>query len=250
MAKFCNREWDMVDQAYVTLLSSFDYLEGVLVLHRSLRAVKAQYPLLVLVTENVATAEILSIFEDESIFYDIVEPLAYTAATQDKWKHSSVLNTASKVHLFSQVNWKKLVYIDADVLVLENIDDLFLRLDGSMVKYPGDPHGFTGMFVVEPLLHDEADFYITLLKHEECFDGDLIGKLWFFLRTNPDYWIPPCYLHSPMEYTNASKTIHFCNEGKPWKKVQLDTGTFLMWKYNSFLQEIREKYDTAHYSLG
>ena len=238
MAQFCNQKWDMVSQAYVTLLSSLNYLEGVLVLHESLRAVNSRHPLLVLITEEIATKEILAIFEEEGIFYEIVEALSYCESTIDKHRSTAVLNTASKLHLFTLVNWDKLVYIDADAMVLENVDDLFLRLDGSMVKYSDDPHGFTGMFVIEPPNHDEGEFYIELLKHVQCFDGDLIGKLWFFIRTNSEYWIPPHYFAMPTTYTNQSKVIHYCNPGKPWMQENCNDGSFLGWKYNIHLQNI------------
>lgn len=249
MAFFCNRKWDKVNQAYATLLSSTNYLEGVLVLHRSLEAVHSHYPLLVLVTEEVATPEIKAIFEEEGIFYSIVTELEYSLNTQDKHRGRPVLKTASKIHLFHQVNWDKLVYIDADVIVLHNIDDLFVRLDGSMVKYPNDNLGFSGMFVCQPRFHDERDFYQTLIREEECFDGDLLGKIWFFIQTNSDYWIPSYYLVDPHGYDSDVKAVHFCNSGKPWMKENCNDGTFLGWKYNLFLQEIREKYNTAHYSF-
>lgn len=250
MAQFCNKKWDKVSQAYVTLLSTSNYLEGVLVLHESLKQVKSTRPLLVLITEEIATPEILAIFQEEGIFYEIVDTVSYAGVTQDKYSGCSVLNTASKVHLFRQKNWDKLVYIDADTMVLQNIDDLFVRFDGSMVKEPADTMGFTGLFVIEPLQHDEDDFLFHLVMNTACFDGDLIGKLWFHVRTNPDYQIPFCYLHMPHHYDKTSKVIHYCNPGKPWMNEVYDEGTFLSWKYNSFLQKVREKYNTAHYSLG
>ena len=46
-----------MNKAYITLLSSEDYLEAVLVLNYSLRLVNSQYPLVVYVTNQVYNNE-------------------------------------------------------------------------------------------------------------------------------------------------------------------------------------------------
>jgi alpha-N-acetylglucosamine transferase len=52
--------------------------------------------------------------------------------------------------------WDKLLYIDADVLVLKNLDHLFQYPNGSMLKYEvyaGEDEndtGFSGLFIIEP----------------------------------------------------------------------------------------------------
>jgi hypothetical protein len=99
--------------------------------------------------------------------------------------------------------WDKLLYIDADTLVIKNIDSLFNYPDGSMVKYPDDPWGFSGLFIIEPKNHDEIELYFHLLQNVNCFDGDLLGKLWFYIRTSPRHQIPEEYL-IPYSATNLN----------------------------------------------
>lgn len=70
----------------------------------------------------------------------------------EKWKYkSSVLNTASKIDIFSLKHYEKIIYLDVDTLVLENIDDLFDKYDGSILWW-NEP--MSGLFVIEPKNHD------------------------------------------------------------------------------------------------
>ena len=154
------------------------------------------------------------------------------------------LNTASKIQLFTLKNWDKLVYLDADVLVLQNIDDLFNRLDGSMIKYSDDTMGFTGMFVFEPRNHQEDEFYPTIMSHHACVDGDLIGKLWFFVRESKEHQIDPKYFwhYNPYHTPSDAKVVHFCNAIKPWLQPDheiFQDGSYVNHLYQKLLKEVR-----------
>lgn len=241
-------EFDQGKYAYVTLLSTKDYLNAVLVLNKSLKNVKSQYPLLVMVVDTIFNTELKTIFQYHAINYEVVSPLQYSQTVQEKYRDTeskTVLNTASKIQLFTLKNWDKLVYIDADALVLQNIDDLFNRLDGSMIKYPDDTMGFSGMFVFEPRNHQEDEFYPTIMHNHECVDGDLLGKLWFFVRESTIHQIDPKYFwhYNPYKMPNDIKVVHFCNPIKPWLDPDneiFQNGSYINHLYQKLLAEIHE----------
>lgn len=205
-------------KAYVTLLSSKDYLPAVLILNTTLRLSKAKYPLLVALTEDVYCESIIKSLDKNSILYRRIRPLQYTEAIKKAYEGNRVLNTASKLEIFTFTEYDKLVYIDADCMILHNIDDLFGYPDGSILCYEEEPWGCTSLFVIEPKKHDEIDFLYYLLKTQDCFDGNLIGKLWFHVQSSPAHQIPPEYqwVYQPTFIPEGTRMIHFCNETKPW----------------------------------
>ena len=233
-------------RAYVTLLSSENYLDAVAVLALSLQLVESKYPLVVAITEDIYTAEIRKLLKALKCKIEVIEPLKYSNQVIKKNVNKSVLNTASKIQIFDFTYWDKLVYLDADSIVLQNIDDLFDRLDGSILWDPEeDDQGFTGLFVFEPRKHEETKFYNTLMLNSDCFDGDLIGKLWFYVKSNPDYQINYNYFtqYSPKEQLDHNvKAYHFCNHPKPWLEPDYEdfSDKYPIGKiYRAYLNEIK-----------
>lgn len=241
-------EFDQGRYAYVTLLSTTDYLDAVLVLNKSLQKVNSKYPLLTMVVDTIFTPELEKCFQKHGIQYHTVPPLQYSQSVQEKYANATVLNTASKIQLFSLKNWDKLVYIDADTFVLQNIDNLFEYPDGAMVKYPEDNFGFSGLFVFYPRHHHEDEFYPTVMQHHDCVDGDLLGKFWFFVRESPAHQIPPDYLmyYNPNHLDKDTKVIHYCNTLKPWIHTDHDLfnqDNYICWLYKKYLNEVQQTYN-------
>lgn len=244
-------EFDQGHNAYVTLLSTTDYLDAVLVLNKSLQKVNSKYPLLTMVVDTIFTPEMEACFQKHGIQYHTVPPLQYSDKTQEKYQDSdssSVLNTASKLQLFTLKNWDKLVYIDADTLVLQNIDDLFAYPDGSMVQYPDDIFGFSGLFVFYPRYHHEDEFYPTIMKHHMCVDGDLLGKIWFFVRESPAHQIPANYLvhYNHVQMPTDTKVVHYCNHYKPWIHTDYEyfnQDNYVCWLYQKYLNEVQHTHN-------
>ena len=219
--------------AYVTLLSTLDYLDAVLVLHESLKEVKSRYPLVCGLTEDIFLKEVVESLTKRGIIVEKIPKLQYSEKTREKEKDkkeeekTSVLNTASKISLFELIDYDKLCYIDADTMVVENIDSLFNWPDGSMIEpSPGEEenqYGFTGLFIFQPRYH-RADFYKKLVTECEGADGDILGSLWFYTRTSYSHRIPyPYCMHYSMIKCLSDnrgrclpKVIHFCNKEKPW----------------------------------
>jgi hypothetical protein len=233
-------------KAFVTLCSTENYLPAVVVLARSFRKVKSKYPLLVAITEELCRPEIVEdILRKEGCIVETVPHLTYTKNVVNKYGSThTVLQTAPKIAVFNLCSWDKLVYIDADVLVTQNIDDLMDRMDGSMVKYAGDDMGFSGLFVFSPRNHS-YERYLALQKNFDGVDGDLLGYLWFYMRTNPDYVIDQNYLVSYWEHNACwkAKAIHYNNEKKPWLHPKsFNKQEFAIAKYYEYLDQVWKDY--------
>lgn len=145
---------------YVTLLSSDDFLTGVVMLNWSLKRVKSAYPLLVLCSNSVSknTLSILrkrhldcSVLE-ESIVVDTSE--VNTAKGYDHWN-----KTFDKLFIWSLTQYKKVVFLDSDMHVIKNIDYLFDCPHMSAVRAdqwnePGLDKLNSGLMVIEPNMEE------------------------------------------------------------------------------------------------
>ena len=199
---------------WVTLLSSTDYLMAVLVLNQSLNNVKSQYPLLVVITEEICTPEIVHIFNLENILYYKVSSLQYKDPPFVQAK-PSIINTASKIQIFSLPFKEKFIFLDADVLIQENIDELFDYPSGSALYIEELSSVLSGLFVFTPNPH-EYDIYSFLVQNKPHFlDGDIIQTLWFSYKDNLDYRIPANIYFTEDLFNPKAKIIHY-NEIKPF----------------------------------
>ena len=210
--------------AYVTLLSTESYLEAVLALNQSLKNVNSEYPLVCMVTDNLDTERIRKILESQDVIVEIVNNIEYSQRLQ-KIVHEEIpfavhtVHTGSKFCIFylPQDKYNKLVFLDVDVMVLQNMDDIMNYPDGSMLYFEGE--NLSQIFVVELKNHDEHEIYEVLLKHGYFNDGTILGHLWFFVRANSDYQIPSLFqdfYHAGNINTTTAKSIHFQGPLKPW----------------------------------
>ncbi len=98
-------------------------MPGILVVNHSLKKVGAQYGLAVLVTPNIS-AYVRSILTDYGIEIIEVEGIENPA---DKYPFARFRYMYSKLYTFSLIQFEKVVYIDSDMLVCNNLDHLFQR---------------------------------------------------------------------------------------------------------------------------
>lgn len=208
-------------QAYITLLSSVNYLPAIIILNESLKNVNSKYPLIVLIVDNIYDQVINSLKELEILTLK-VPYISYSEEIQNQFKGKDILNTASKLNIFLLDEIDKLVYLDADSFILQNIDDVFNYPDGSLlVDGENFNEGFSGLFVFSPKNH-YYDWYVNLIQSFPILDGDLFGKLWFPFKTNINYQIPCQYFFNitieniDMWDLTKIKAIHFCYHYKPW----------------------------------
>lgn len=214
---------------WITLLSSEDYLDSVLILNENLKD-KSKYPLIVAIDDKLKDDSfILKKLTINNIYYDFIENLNYPEIVLEKYNKKSVLNTACKIGVFSFKEFDKLIYIDSDVLILQNMDELFERKDGSILV-DIDNHELSSLFVFKPKNHSYS-IYKFLVENYGNFDGGIISKLWFFIKDNKEYHISSEYgfffnLIKDNSDLNSIKAIHFVGKPKPWKEEELNNFNF------------------------
>ncbi len=143
--------------SYVCVLSTNDYLKGVLVLNHNLKKLFSKYDLLCIINETI-TEETRKILDYFGIKYKEIKSIEYTNSTGYSWWG----HTFDKLNIFSLTEYDKLVYLDSDFLILENLDELF-KINGYTMAsdIPFNEERFnSAVMVIKPNL----EIYNTLLK--------------------------------------------------------------------------------------
>lgn len=229
----------MLNNAYITLVSSQDYLIAALVLGLSLNKVKSQYPLIICYTNNV---DIETFQKIENIKYQLIPTIQYNNFIRQQYNNNHLINTASKVGIFTIQNYDNLLYIDADGMILENIDNIFNDyLDGSIL-WLWDEHcqnhiGMSAMFLFSPKNHNYS-MYKTIVENYNGLDGDLFDSIFFACKNNNKYRIPEIYFQSFNLVKGKEKGIHFVGDKKPWQQFSIKNKYEIY--YQQLLKEVRQ----------
>lgn len=207
-------------KAFITLLSSSDYLPGVLALQKSLMLVKSKYNLVCALTDDLI--DLSPILKKYNIIVEIVPRLEYSTFIKKQYAESSVLNTCSKYNILNLKQYEKLIYIDCDCWIKKNIDELFLKPNKSIAIVDNLP--MSCLFVFSPKTHDINQF----LKYEDMLDGDVFISEYYWSSKSPYFQIPEIYaypyykLFQNDEIDQNIKVIHFVNKyyKKPWVDME------------------------------
>ncbi|KAG6573737.1 galactinol synthase 1-like [Cucurbita moschata] len=117
------------ERAYVTFLAgNGDYVKGVAGLAKGLRKVAAAYPLVVAVLPDVP-AEHREILKTQGCIIREIEPI-YPPENQIQFAMAYYVINYSKLRIWNFVEYKKMIYLDGDIQVYDNIDHLFDNPDG------------------------------------------------------------------------------------------------------------------------
>ncbi|CAL9237256.1 unnamed protein product [Arabidopsis halleri] len=112
------------DRAYVTFLAgNGDYVKGVVGLAKGLRKVKSAYPLVVAILPDVPEEHRRILVEQGCIVREI-EPV-YPPENQTQFAMAYYVINYSKLRIWKFVEYSKMIYLDGDIQVYENIDHLF-----------------------------------------------------------------------------------------------------------------------------
>jgi glycogenin len=222
--------------SYITVLSTDSYVEGVIVLHRSLVRSQARYPFLVLTTPNLADSTYQQL-QQSGIPYQPIPPIELNTALpthQARWQA-----TYSKLQIFNQTQFDKLVYLDADMLVYQNLDDLFgqphmaaVNAGGMLPEYASWTEFNSGLMVIEP---SQALYTDMLAKLPDLYlpaggDQDFLNAYYPDWPQQPEKHLDHAYniFHEHVDRyqqrhgyqlkgdRKAIKVIHYVGERKPW----------------------------------
>lgn len=220
----------MASEAFVTLATNDQYALGALVWAASLRQVGTKKQVCILITKGVSDSirNVLPQFFDLIQLVDVFE--STDTAILQILKRPELSVTLTKLHCWKLTQFSKCVFMDADTLVVKNIDELFEREELSAVSDVGWPDCFnSGVFVFVP---SDAT-YTALVQHastQGTFDGgdqgllnsyfsdwatkDIARHLSFIYNMTlvSTYTYEPAYLR----YGQQVKVIHFLGSLKPW----------------------------------
>ena len=162
--------------AYVTLITLGDrYIPGDIVLAHSIRRLESEADLVVLVTPDVSEdgKRLLATFYDKIV---LVDPIIVPNWRVKKQPYRLYLNYVfTKFHLFN-LEYKKVLMIDADALIIKHPDHLFTleAPAGSLIEYKEEfiTYDKNGNYILQP--NNKIKWYDTYCKC--CAHGKKIPK--------------------------------------------------------------------------
>lgn len=222
-------------KSYVTLLSTENYLAGVLTLSASLKKTRPQHPFVVLIHPRISgnSEDILKRNNIRTLRIENVPIPEEFIQVKQHWTRCF-----DKLPMFWLKGFKKVVYLDSDMMIFENLDHLFNlpHLSGTTAgrSFPGNESwtGINGgLMVIEPNPECRSGL-LTSLGHvlatmTECGDQDVIQK-YYNWPDNPDLVISETYnvLSIYLDYYlrnkenifqgQTIKVVHFIGAIKPW----------------------------------
>ncbi|XXH00424.1 hypothetical protein Hte_006769 [Hypoxylon texense] len=217
------------EDVYATLLLNDTYLPGALVLAHSLRDAGTPKKLAVLVTLDNVSAEVVT---ELKAVYDYVIPVSRIRNSDPTNLHlmnrADLHSAFTKIELWKQTQFRKIVYIDSDVVAYRAPDELFdVPHPFSAAPDIGWPDLFnTGVMVLTPNL---GDYYamIAMAENNVSFDGADQGLINMHFKNNYNrisftynvtpsghYQYVPAYRH----FQSGINMVHFIGPEKPWFK--------------------------------
>lgn len=202
-------------KTYMTLLCSDDYTNGVVYLKHNLDRVGAKYPLRCIVDETISK-EALEVLEKNGIEYiqKPIIPIPEIIKERNKKKGVGIWNTIfQKLWIFDMTEYSKIVYLDCDIMVLQNVDELFdkphmscVRDSAKILKIPAW-EGFTeinaGVMVIEPDKLVFSEMMKMIERRALLPEVNTIRDIYCDQSVIDEYyhsWINLPHLHLPLYY--------------------------------------------------
>jgi alpha-N-acetylglucosamine transferase len=227
-------------EIFVTYLGTDDFLPGVLVLSQSVKQHNHKYKLLILISESVSIS-IVELLSKNGFNIKIIKSIQNPNelyGDERNYKH-----TYTKLRIFELYNYSKLVYLDADMIICENIEQLFDKPHLSAVSAGSllpqnrlwrDLN--SGLMVLVPTrqLCNQVVKAIDSLPSKDGGDQGFLHSFFYEWPVNKNlhlehkYNVPAGYLNEycsthSFEFSYGRKTlktniaaIHFFGALKPW----------------------------------
>lgn len=227
--------------AFVTLVTNADYGLGALALARSLKASGSAWPLVVLATAN---ADRLDELQAAGCLVKNIEQPSFSGAFRERHtrqaQHARApftkgekpifhdpLDNFCKLALWRLTGYRRVVFLDADTLVVKNIDKLFgypeFCAAPNLYETLADMHRLnSGVFVAAP----NAATYDAMLERLDVPDAFWPRTDQTFLQSYFPDWHGLPYTYNALQYLyfnlpqlwrwQSIKVVHYQYE-KPWQ---------------------------------
>ena len=217
---------------YTTLVTSNDYIAGAVALAYSHKKYNSKYPLIIMVTDNVTNLDLLI----ESGFEFIIVPY------REFINHHDYYFTINKFYAFNFVDYDRILFIDADMIILNNFDYLLETYDYYFVahipykSYHPWSKIWGGLFIIHPdptfieRIEDTGQYYDDEHVLTEVYYNSNYFK---YMHRNDEEW--PLYHDNDMP--------HFSNNNKYWNKYHLDSCQ----KIEDFIKKIGSQQDIINW---
>ena len=229
-----------MNRADVGVLSTPDYLIGILGVAECLKKVNSKYPFYVVITDQIST-DIEKLLNDKgikTIRKKTIEIPEVIKMKNLKGDFSHWTYTFDKLSIFELTQFDKIVYLDADIYIRKNIDCLFEwqhmsttpnRKYGPNITPP--PELVSGLLIIEPQ-KELLDKFIDILsrissKKESIGDQDILQEYYSDWKNKPELHLDLkynaffSYLDYYIKHCNYSLddiyVFHFILSKKPWK---------------------------------
>lgn len=155
-------------KSFITYLSSDDYMLGVLSLHKSWQRAKSKYDFHCIVS-NVIHEEVIDKLKSNGVKIikfnqiKIPENLIIYNKNYCYTNYEVLKNYYNKLVVFGLDKFEKIIYMDADMIMIDNIDELFDKPHMSAVlnhQENGIYYFNSGIMIIEP----SRELFIDMLK--------------------------------------------------------------------------------------
>ncbi|CEG42551.1 glucuronosyltransferase pgsip8-like [Plasmopara halstedii] len=174
-----------------------EYVLGVQVMMHSIKLTGSPYDLVVLASDSVSEKS-KSLFRSMGCrVLDVINiDNPFVGGTL---RNKGFIYTLNKLHVWNMLEYERVVYLDADNVLIRNADELFLCGEFCAV-FMNPCHFHTGLLVVTPS-SSEYERLLNALGHLESFDGADQG----FLSSMYSKMLRKAKLFTPMKssYTGA-----------------------------------------------
>lgn len=238
-------------KAYATMLSNGDgYLPGVEALGGSLKASGTAEPMVVMVTPEVRPATRARLVEQGWTLHDVEPIVNPNPTTQQMLPRFGAAYT--KLRAWQLVDFDKVVLLDADTIVLQNVDDLFERPEIAAAPDFFLPDRFSsGVMVLEPGL-SKFDRMVEALAASPSYDGGDQGFLNVFFER---WYAMPVEHRLPVGYNMAHFIYQFMRaHPSTWDKLkdEIEIVHYLVqkpWRAKSTLSGASEMWWDAYFGV-
>ena len=224
--------------AYCTVITNDDYTPCIIRQKQRMDYLKCKYPFIVLVTDNVED-KVINKLKENNIEYRIVPLLSFSYNNKNFRKR--LAQTVNKFYSFILTEYEKVLFIEADTIIIKNIDFLFDKYDMknkqllTFTRHENELWSFGGFFFVKPSNKFFINILNMLIKDKFNYDDDehFLNKYFFqnILLEIPPYKDNLIHLSGIKKLWNLN--ISYLN--KLFNKISQDN-------FNRFLDDFNSLY--------